>query len=161
MPRTLCDPSTPPFPPVCPGDGPSGKWSATVETATANVALGEYGERDGDRGLRGDSCTRVPSCVAALFDDEPDSWPTAYDNSACNCMCQLAAAKDYYMLAVTGTNPGGEEIVEHLRPRFWYAALISCDEPVTADYKITFEQADGSQVSCPARAPLRVWHPPT
>lgn len=81
-----------------------------------------------------------------MFDDQPDSWPTAYDNSDCNCMCQLAAAKDYYMLAVTGTNPGGEEIVEHLRPRFWYAALISCGDPITADYKVTFEQADGSQV---------------
>lgn len=38
-----------------------------------------------------------------------------------------------------------DRIIEKLTPRYWYAALVTCDIEVEATYTLTFLQADGSQ----------------
>ena len=102
----------------------------------------------------------IVAVVIALFDDQEDSWPAA-TSSSCDCACALSKARISVPL-IKGNNAdvgGDHPIYEHIRPRFWYATLISCATPVTADYTITFERNNGSQVSdsCSALFPTYEW----
>lgn len=90
--------------------------------------------------------------VAALFDDQSTSWPASYGNSNCDCTCQQNNARYTASLEANAPNSlpinaADGNILEHVRPRFWYAALISCDVKINANYKVTFLQEDGGQVS--------------
>lgn len=84
-----------------------------------------------------------------MYDDETDSWPSVYGSGVnCNCDCAIAKAKDLSPIAPnipSGAVIDPPPIKEHLRPRFWYVAVISCSE-ASVDYTVTMEQIDGSQL---------------
>ena len=93
-----------------------------------------------------------------LYDDQSYSWPKVYNNPNCNCACLLDSAVDGMTWPVaTGGAVISVRITEKLEPRFWWAALVSCNQDVTAHYSVTFEQVDGSQFGVNDRGLLPLW----
>ena len=85
-----------------------------------------------------------------LYDDQPQSWAAVYHNSSLSCQQRLKwpihHGTDYRLRPTTNssklyscTNP----IVEHQRPRTWFAANVKCAAISDVQYKLTF--LDGSR----------------
>lgn len=79
-----------------------------------------------------------PQMQLLIFDDEAHSWPAVYDGYWATCQSSYGKA---IMAIPVNFNGKGEfhfetNIFEHIRPRFWYVALVNCKRIYGITYSI-------------------------
>ena len=85
-----------------------------------------------------------PPMSLLIFDDEESSWPAIYSAHTTTCYSTYSKAKQ--VVPVHFDSRGHFEfdtnIFEHVRPRFWYVALVNCNRVYGVTYSIHWTTLD-------------------
>lgn len=62
----------------------------------------------------------------SFYDDQPDQWPSVYDNDALTCAQKFAVAANRSAVRNIADRPFTEGFEDYARAHVWYVAISNC-----------------------------------